>query len=136
MKNTSIKAFIIGSSFPVIIWPFLYLGIAKYINTESSFTYSLVPITLPIVFGIVNVLQLHLRPLSGKINRTTHYWLVGGLYGLGLSLYGNFIAHVPVNLFGLPDTAIQYTTIPLAIILYALVWRFIVKHLNHLFGIE
>ncbi len=136
MKNSSLKAFIIGSSFPAIIWPFLYLGIASYLNPESSFEYSLVPITLPFVFGFMNVLQLKFVPHYKNLSINARYWLIGLLYGLGLSLYGNFEAQIPVELFQLPDTPIQYIVIPVAMALYAFVWRFIIKNLNHLFSVE
>ncbi len=136
MKTIYLKAFIIGSSFPVIFWPLCYLGVFKYIYPESSFIYSLVPITLPFIFGGMNVLQLAIAGRFKKIKTTTRYWIVGTLYGLGLSLYGNFAKNIPVELFQFPDTAIQYTIIPLAMILYGLVWRYIVKNLNHLFEIE
>ena len=65
-----------------------------------------------------------------------YYLAAGACYGLGLSLYGNFGKDIPVDLFQFPDTAIQYIVIPIAMVLYALVWRYIVGNLNRIFAIE
>lgn len=134
--KTYLKLFIAGSAFPVVIWPFLYLGIASYNNPAAAFQFDLVPAVLPFLFGFTNMLRHAIRDYIFPKNLTLHYWTVGALYGLGLSLYGNFRKDIPVDLFGLPDTSIQYIIIPIAMLLYALVWRFIVKNINQLFSIE
>lgn len=134
-KNKALKAFIIGSSFPVIIWPFLYLGIASFLNPATSFDFEIAALTLPIVFGFLNLVQLRFQKLSW-LSKNNRYWSVGILYGLVLSLYGTFVSQLPRELFLLPDSPIQYITIPLAILAYALIWRYIVQNINSLFNVE
>jgi hypothetical protein len=43
---------------------------------------------------------------------------------------------IPVDLFQFPDTAAQYIVIPIAMLLYAFVWRYIAGNLNRIFAIE
>jgi len=134
-KNKAIKAFIIGSSFPVIIWPFLYFGIASFLNPATSFDFEIAALALPIVFGFLNLIQLRFNKLPW-LTKNNRYWSVGILYGLALSLYGTFVSDLPLDLFLLPDAPIQYITIPFAIVAYALIWRYIVKNMNSLFDVE
>lgn len=125
-----------GSSFPVIFWPFLYLGLPKYLDPGKSFNFAIIPITLPFIFGLINVIQLSLKDHYKPKSSAWWYATVGGTYGLLLSLFGNFYGQVPMNLFGLNNDYYQYLTIPAAIIIYTLVWRFIVKNLNEIFNID
>ena len=64
-----------------------------------------------------------------------YYLAAGAFFGFGLSLYGNFVKDIPVDLFQFPDTAVQYIVIPIAMLLYALVWRYIAGNLNRSFAI-
>lgn len=134
--RTYIKLFISGSSFPAVIWPFLYLGIAAFLNPNESFRFELIPATLPFLFGLINIMRHLLRDYLFPKNIKLHYWTIGLLYGFVLSLFANLYGNIPLDLFLLPDTAVQYLTIPFAIILYALVWRYIIKNINELFGIK
>lgn len=119
----------------MIIWPFLYLGIASYLNPATTFDFELAALFLPVVFGFLNLIQLHFDKLSW-LSKNNRYWSVGILYGLALAMYGNFISDLPHDLFLLPDSPVQYLTIPFAIIAYALIWRYIVKNINSLFEVE
>jgi len=130
------KAFVIGSSFPVVIWPFFYLGVSSFRYPEALFSMDLVPIFLPFIFGFYNVLILAVKRTWFARASVSYYLAAGAFFGLGLSLYGNFGKDIPVDLFQFPDTAIQYIVIPIAILLYALVWRYIAGNLNLLFAIE
>ncbi len=130
------KIFVIGSSFPVVIWPFFYLGVSSYRYPEAMFSMDLVPIFLPFIFGFYNVLILALKNIWFAGASRDYYLVAGALFGLGLSLYGNLGKDIPVDLFQFPDTAIQYIVIPFAMLLYALVWRYIAGNLNRLFAIE
>lgn len=129
----ALKAFIIGSSYFVVMWPFLYLSLAKNARPESNFEFLFVPLVLPFVFGVVNILVVGLSQRVLPHKSQERYWIFGMLYGLGLSLYGNFGKDIPVGLFGLPDSSIQYAVIPVAMVLYGLIFRYILKNLNELF---
>ena len=130
-----LKAFVVGSSFPVVIWPFFYLGVSSFHYPDAKFSMDLVPVFLPFIFGFYNVVLLAIKRTWFASASMNYYLVAGALYGLGLSLYGNFVKDIPVDLFQLPDSAIQYLVIPVAILLYALVWRYIAGNLNRLFDI-
>ncbi len=129
-----LRAFIAGSAFPVVMWPFLYIGIPSYLNPGAGFTFELTAIFLPIILGSFNVLFVAVRkrlPFSAKGN----YLLFGALYGLTFSLIGNFSIDIPRDLYLLTGF-VQYLTIPFAIVAYALIWRYIIRRLNKLVGVE
>jgi hypothetical protein len=134
MKN-SIKAFIAGSAFPVVIWPFLYLGISFHLYPQSEFNIGLMPATLPFIYGIANMVSYKINKTYPTKNINKRMLVTGGVIGLLLTSYGNFVAHLPTKLFHLSG-AMQYLTMPFAIILYALVWRYIVLNLNRLIGLK
>ncbi len=130
------KAFVIGSSFPVVIWPFFYLGVSSYRYPEADFSMDLVPVSLPFIFGFYNALILATKRRWFAEASMNYYLATGAIFGFALSLYGNFGKNIPVDLFQFTDTRIQYIVIPVAMLLYALVWRYIAGNLNRLFTIE
>jgi len=123
-----IRAFIAGSAFPVVVWPFLYLGIPSFYNPSADFNFESAAITLPIMVGILNIVFVSIRRWL-PFGKRGNYWFFGALHGLALSLYGNFVAFIPRDLFQL-EGAIQHITIPLAVLAYSLIWRFIIRRLN------
>ena len=128
------RAFVAGSSFLVVVWPFLYLGIPSLYNPGAGFNFVSAAFTLPILVGVLNIIFIAVRralPFSNKNN----YWLFGVFHGLGFSLYGNIVAGIPRDLF-LLEGAVAYLTIPAAIIAYSLIWRYIIRNLNIALGIE
>jgi len=136
--NNHVKAFIAGSSFPVIVWPFLYIGINFILNPNSGFSLfhiGAIPIYLPIVYGLANVISFSINQKWIPKNMNKRMWLTGASFGILYSLYGNFIIDVPTTLYQLSGF-IQYLTIPAAAILYAFIWRYAVKNMNLLVGIR
>jgi len=130
-----LRAFLVGSSFPVVLWPFLYLGISFTLNPGASIKMGLIPITIPIIMGLVNTLYVFTEQKWSSGYSNKRLWLFGGLYGLVLSLFGNFVYNVPIDLFQLSGP-MQYIIIPIAITLYSLIWRYIIKNLNKVVGIS
>lgn len=135
MKEVYIRAFIAGSSFPAIIWPFLYLGISFTFSPTADFPIGLIPLTIPILYGLVNILYFWIGKRCPIKDVNQRLLSTGALFGLGLSLYGNFVSNIPQELFKLTG-AMQYITIPIAIIAYALIWRYIIKYINKLVGLK
>lgn len=134
MKNKYVRAFIAASSFPVILIPFLYLGISITLNPEAGFNFFNEAIAVPILFGLINMLFIYFRDKL-SVSPTAKYWIWGAGNGLLFSLLGNFWLHVPEKLFLLTGW-VQYLTIPGAMILYACIWRFIVRPMNQLVDLE
>jgi hypothetical protein len=131
--NTYVRAFIAGSAFPVTLWPFLYLGISYTLN-PTTLKMGLVPLTIPLLMGLSNCIYVYLAKKYLTLEHNGFLWLFGGTYGLLLTSYGNFVAHIPTDLF-LLSGAVQYVTIPIAVLTYAAVWRYIVKRLNTLLNV-
>lgn len=130
-----LRAFFVGSSLPVVIWPFLYLGIPSILNSSVDFNMVQVAIGVPIAYGIYNVLLVSFLSVRPVKNVNQAFWIGGALLGLLASLYGNFVENIPTELFVLTGPE-QYLTIPAAIIFYAVVWRFIVHPLHGVVGIK
>lgn len=132
--NKYLRAFFVGSSFFVLIWPFLYLGIAFTIYPESDFQMGIIAITIPFIYGFANVITIFLQEKWPPRNINTRMWILGATLGLILSLHGNFLSDLPRTLFQLSGP-IQYITIPFSVIVYSLVWRYIVKNFNEVVGL-
>jgi len=134
MTNKYIKAFVAGSAFPVILSPMLYLGIPVLIYPDSGFNYVGTIITIALIVGSLNMFFILIRdmlPYSNKLG----YLFFGAAHGFILSLFGNFFSSIPTELYMLVGPE-QYLTIPAATILYALIWRYIIRNLNIMLGIE
>lgn len=130
-----LKAFIVGSSFLVLITPFTYLGFFYHLNQPADFSIEYVPIFLPIVFGLINALYFRFHDTFNGIPINARYWLIGAIYGLGLSSYGTFVENLPLTLFKVPES-LPYIMLPVAMCVYGCVWRYVMKNLNSLFGLE
>lgn len=132
-NNKYIKAFIAGSAFPVIISPMLYLGIPFSLHPEVGFNYFSHMLVIPILVGLLNMLFIkvkHLLP-SG----TSKYWMWGAGHGFVFSLLGNFYSNIPTDLFML-ERPVAFITILIATILYACIWRFIIRNINVMMNID
>jgi len=134
MYSPYIRAFVAGSSFPAVVIPFLYLGIATTLNPEAGCHYFYEVMSVSILFGILNII---FYALSEHIPGTgvNKYWLFGAGHGLFFSSLGNFWLDIPERLF-LLSWPVQYLTIPTAIIVYACIWRFLLRPVNRMVGIE
>lgn len=121
-----------GIIFPSIVVPFLIL--IFYILGKKELISILFLHFLPILWGIWNVLYFTVFHKILPRNETLRYLITGGVLGLLIALFGVFILHLP-NVLGFPKS---FTYWPLLIgpVLYAIVWLFIIKPLNHLIGIN
>jgi hypothetical protein len=133
--NKYIRAFIAGSSFPVLFAVFLfYLVGGLILNPGNVFDYRMM-VALPIIYGLFNVgYFLVFDKLKIKSNDKKLLY-AGALLGLCLVLFSNFVYGGPMKLFGISGK-IQYVTIPLAVVAYALVWRYILKYMNSLMKVK
>jgi len=134
MKNIYAKAFIAGSSFLATAIPLLYMGIATKLSPEAGFDYFTEVFSIIILFGLLNILFISIRHLL-PFWSVWKYWAFGIFHGLFFSFLGNFWLNVPERLFHLSEWT-QYLTIPVAMILYALIWRYGVRTMNILVWID
>jgi hypothetical protein len=115
------RAFIAGTVVPTIILPFAVCAAHYSGNTQIL----QIPFFhwLPVIWGLWNALYIY--ALKNYVN----YALAGAILGLLVAVYAIFWLDVP-GILGIGS----YRFVPLvaAPILYAIVWHFLVKPLNHM----
>jgi hypothetical protein len=135
------KAFLAGAAVSVITA--FYLGQAYHGNpgyqAGGGFPLHYAVIMVWFGYGIANALAADMEPRLGGENGSAprvrrKYLAVGALVGLVFSLFGNYVADYPRKLFRVSPVYDKYT-IPLAIVLYAAIFGFVVFEVNRLFGI-
>ena len=127
------KSFIVGSSLPATIWTFSYLGAAYKKHPTDALPIEAVPIGVPALFGLVNA-AVNAIPASSPESYTIRMFIVGALFGLGLSLFGTFGLDLPVKLFQVPETN-RFKFLFIAPVLYAAIWGIVVNYMNQYFGL-
>ena len=134
-SEQNLKAFIVGSSFFVFIVPILvYFAGAKLSNPATFFLPDNTPTALPAVLGIFNVLYFYIQKFIPVKSINGKYLITGFIYGFIFISIG-FLRDIPGGRLMLQPQHIPYIFI-LAPVTYALVWRYIVKNINHLFRIH
>ncbi|PCI21375.1 hypothetical protein COB64_00640 [Candidatus Wolfebacteria bacterium] len=134
VKYKYIRAFVAGSAFPIMLAVvFVYflgmlaLGFGEGIDKIEF-------LRLPIILGVVNILHIGLLQKWPAKNLNKRLWLVGILLGIALVLPANFISDTTEKLFGLPGP--QILTIIAAPIAYGAIFRYILKYLNRMVGLN
>ena len=127
-NNPYLKAFIAGSAFPVIVIPYVYIGLPLQYTPTAEINYFADVMIIPLLIGLLNVIFVHVRHILQIPNRMK-YWLFGGINGLAFSLIGTLLTNIPTDLFRLPEH-LRFATIPIAICLYACMWRYIIRNIN------
>lgn len=132
---TNLKYFIIGSSLPVCFITFVYNGIA-FANSgrPSSVPYEYIPIIVPLLFGLWNVIMLNIMKKYPTLRQQPWYpFVIGALAGLSFSLIGRFVFDLPTNIFTFTKRT-AYQVHLYAPIFYAIIFGLIVNNLNKLFS--
>lgn len=89
---------------------------------------------VPLIWGIWNVLYFALFKRICRADKSRRLWTVGGLLGLLTAIYGVFWLHIP-SIIGLPES-LTYLPLIAVPLIYGFLWRFIVKALNDLLGLQ
>eukprot|EP01083_Nonionella_stella_P066699 175871_1 len=127
-------AFVIGSSLVSTFVTFGYLS--YYVNlrkksfTYKPFPYELFPFIIPIMIGIVNVLNVCIV-LNTKRNRLIPF-LVGAISGILFSFIGRFGFDLPRKLFHFKPNR-EWIVHVMAMVIYGFVFGIIVNYFNSLF---
>ena len=131
-----LKAFIAGLAFPATVLPIVYtiLYLANH-DAVVSLPLQFIPLFLPLVFGLWNMLCFMFGDRCPIKNKSAHLWFTGASLGLLVALVGVFIIGLPELLFGWTGT-MQYLPLIFVPIVYGLIWRYIVGYLNDLFGLS
>lgn len=127
-----IKAFVSGVAVPSILLPFILCG-ALMFGEPQVLTVPFLHF-LPLIWGVWNILYILFfkRLFPGDAN--TRLQVAGGVLGLLVAIYAIFHLDLP-HVLGFPGW-LRYAPLILAPILYAIVWRYLVKPLNTLLGLQ
>jgi len=127
-----IKAFVAGIVVPSILLPFMMLGALAF-GKPQVLTLVFLHF-IPLVWGIWNVLYIAFfkRLFPGDAN--TRLQVAGGVLGLLVAIYAIFHLELP-SLLGFSGW-FYYVPLIAAPIVYAIVWRYLVKPLNTLLDLQ
>jgi hypothetical protein len=126
------RAFIAGLVVPSIILPFgltaLYLLGKQQVTTNPYIHF------LPLVWGIWNVLYfLVFKWILYVVRVDFRMYFVGGLLGLLVAVAAIFWFDLP-SVMGMQHY-LRYAPLVAAPVIYAIIWRFLVKPLNEMLGL-
>ncbi len=122
-----LKAFIAGIVVPSIILPIVVL-LASYLGKAQILTVPFLHF-IPVIWGLWNILYFAFLKNFLPENQDLRLYITGGILGFLVAVYAVFWLDVP-HLIGLDS--IRYLPILLGPVLYAVLWRFLVKDLNHI----
>ena len=125
INKTELNVFLITSIISLITLG--YLGIA-FLNKgrPSSVKYELMVLVIPILYGILGVINYKIINKYGNNSSI----ILGIFVGLCFSLIGRFILNLPVILFDLTKNN-EYRVHIIAMIMYGLIFRFIITPLTN-----
>ncbi len=127
-------AFVIGSSILATIITFSYTGNAyRKSGRPKDVPFEWIPIFIPIMFGLMNMLNIFLQSIIKKKSTTSKYIIaatVGALTGLIFSLMGRFGLNLPQKIFNIEKTK-EWTVHVIAPIMYAAIFAVIIQPLNN-----
>jgi hypothetical protein len=132
MRNNRIytKSFLAGLAFPAIFIPIIY---SIFYLLQHSIIYNasiiLTAMQLPLIFAISNIILIWQQ--KGNIKRITNklYYIAGAILGIFMSLHGIFILELPTKIFAISGNW-KFIFLIIIPIIYALIFRFIVKQFN------
>ena len=125
--KSEIIAFIVSSSVLVFIFTYLYLIITYKSNTNNKIAIENLLFPIPILYGIFGTINYI---IIRKFDCDNYSLLVGGLFGLILSIIGRFIFDLPNKLFNIKKEK-EYIVHIVAFVSYALIFRIILTPLLH-----
>jgi hypothetical protein len=123
-----LKAFIAGIVVPSIILPIILL-LATYLGKTQVIATPFIHF-IPVIWGLWNILYFAVLKNILPEDLDTRLWITGAILGFLVAIYGIFVAHLPdsIGIVG----ALRYFPLVLGPILYGVLWRFLVKDLNHI----
>lgn len=130
-----VKAFLAGVGFPAVFLPLAYTMLF-FMEYPSMKIHSLqfVPMYIPIVFGLANMLFVRLSDGTPAKNLDAGLWTTGACLGFIVAVIGVFVLHVPTMIFG-DMHGFQYLPLIALPIIYGVIFRYVVKWLNKAVGI-
>lgn len=127
-----LRAFISGIAFPSVILP-IFLCLAVSFQKEELLNIIFIHV-IPLIWGLWNVFYFVLLREIFPGKESTKLLLTGATLGVVIAIIGIFWAGIP-SIIGLTGNA-RYLPLFGVPIVYAILWRFIVKPLNDIVGIK
>jgi len=128
INNKSLRAFLAGSSFPVIFWPFSLLAVGFLQTGNEPFQFQYVVWVFPILLGLANVVFWMIEKNIPFKKYPHKLWAFGLFLGMCFPIMGGQL-NVPHQLFGFPADK-QFLIIPLGMVFYGCIWRYAVGFMN------
>ncbi len=124
-----LKAFIAGLIFPAALLPVVIFVISLSGKMDIL---EIAPIYMtPWIWGIWNVLYFSIGERCPIKKPNLRLWTTGASLGFLLALFVVFVFKVPALLLGLKGCW-QYFPLIVMPLVYSILWRYVVKHLNSL----
>jgi hypothetical protein len=127
-----LRAFIAGIALPSVLVPIL-MYIALAVGKPQLLSVPFIHV-IPLLWGIWNVLYFAFFKRFFPRDINMRLLLTGALLGLLVALYGIFWIHLP-TILGFPHY-LRYMPLIAIPIVYALLWRYVVKPLNGVLGLK
>lgn len=130
-----VKAFIAGMALPAIFLPLAYTILYFYVHGPfAAHALQFIPMFLPLAWGLANAIYIKLQEESSPKGVNSGLIVTGACLGFLVAVFGVFIIHVPSMVFG-HASSLQYLPLVLVPIIYAILWRYVVKWINKLLGV-
>lgn len=130
-----VKAFIAGMALPAFVIPIVYAFMFFQVrNPIARNALLFLPMFLPLAWGLANTLFVKLHNEAAGKNANNGLTITGACLGFLIAVFGVFIVRVPAVVFGKTD-AWQYAPLIIVPIIYAILFRYVVKYLNKLVGV-
>jgi|GEM_PF-1947138 len=123
-----VKAFIAGIVVPTIILPIVLL-LALYLDKTQILDTPFLHF-VPVMWGLWNIFYFAVLKKVLPDNQNTRLWITGAILGFLVAVYGIFWLDLP-QLLGLTGIA-RYLPLIVTPLFYGVLWRFLVKDLNHI----
>lgn len=130
-----VKAFIAGMALPAAVLPIAYTLL--YLNFRSPLTahaLQFIPMFLPLVWGLANAIYVKLQEDSSPKKANGALIVTGACLGFLVAVFAIFIVHAPTMMLG-RSSGLQYLPLIIVPVIYAVLWRYVVKWINKLLGV-
>lgn len=128
-----LKAFILGSSLCITVFPLAGLAIATagLSLSPGEIQWSMIAIVFPVLLGVANFLTVTLTIQRSLLSMI----LIGAIIGIVLSSYGVFVLNYPQKVYGLQGNH-RYLVLAVAPVFYGMIWAYPMRWINELFGLD
>jgi len=134
--KTNYKIFLAGLAPLGSILPFVYTFLYAFdLSSVRTLSLQFIPLYLPIIFGVWNVLYFHTLRKWFPRNQNRRLWIAGIILGFILGLVEVYVVKLPERALGMTGVMV-YIPIFIAPVFFGALWRYVVKWFNAFFEIK